>query len=55
MKKSYRELKQELDEVIDQLSSPNIDIDEAIVLQKKGQKLIDQLEAYLKGLEKEEK
>lgn len=55
MKKSYRDLKKELDEVIEQLSSPNIDIDEAIVLQKKGQKLIDQLKAYLEGLETEEK
>ncbi len=55
MKKTYKELKQELDEVIDSLTAPDIDIDEAIKLQQKGQKLIDQLKAYLSQLETSKK
>ncbi|OGL31327.1 exodeoxyribonuclease VII small subunit [Candidatus Saccharibacteria bacterium RIFCSPHIGHO2_12_FULL_41_12] len=55
MKKTYKDLKQELDEVLSQLSSGDIDIDDAIALQKKGQKLIEQIKAYLTQLDTKKK
>lgn len=46
-KKSYGELQAELDDVLLQLQSGNLDIDAALKLHKQGEKLVDELEAYL--------
>lgn len=46
-KKSYRELQDELDEILLQLQSGELDIDKALKLNKAGEKLIAELEAYL--------
>ena len=48
---SYRDLKDELDSVVLSLQREDIDIDEAVVLFKRGQELIKELEAYLKTSE----
>ncbi len=44
---SYQELKSQLDEVLRQLQDENVDIDEAVKLHERGQKLIAELEKYL--------
>lgn len=46
-KKTYRELQGELDEVLAQLQSADLDIDKALELHGKGQTLVTELEAYL--------
>jgi exodeoxyribonuclease VII small subunit len=48
---SYRELKDELDEVLSNLQREDLDIDEALKLYKRGQELIKDLEEYLKSAE----
>lgn len=48
-KESYKNLKSQLDDVLAQLQDESLDIDEAVILHEKGQKLIDQLEKYLDG------
>lgn len=48
---TYAELSEQLDQVVGQLESPAVDIDEAIRLYKEGQKLISELEGYLKTAE----
>ncbi len=45
--KAYRELQADLDKVLDQLQSAELDIDKALELHKQGQELIKQLEDYL--------
>ena len=51
MSKSYAELKQELDEVLDQIQADKIDIDDALELYDRGQKLIDELQQKIKTAE----
>lgn len=50
---SYQELKNQLDEIIDQLQSSDGDIDKAVALHKEGTELIKQLQDYLKKAENE--
>lgn len=52
-KKSYKELQTELDEVLGELQSAELDIDKALELYKRGQKLIGQLEDYLQNAKNE--
>lgn len=52
-KKSYRELQGELDKVLAELQSAELDIDKALDLYKQGQKLIEQLEEYLANAKNE--
>lgn len=46
-KKSYRKLQDELDELLEQLQSEELDIDKALILHNEAELLIKQLEAYL--------
>jgi exodeoxyribonuclease VII small subunit len=52
-KVSYRELQTQLDSVLSELQSAELDIDKALDLYKQGQKLIEQLEKYLKNVKNE--
>ncbi len=52
-KKSYRELQAELDKVLGDLQSSELDIDKALGLYKQGQKRIVELEKYLKTAKNE--
>lgn len=52
-KKSYRDLQTELDKVLDELQSAELDIDKALGLYKEGQGLIKQLEEYLQTAKNE--
>ena len=45
--KSYKELQSELDEVLSELQSAELDIDKALTLYKQGEVLIAELEDYL--------
>ncbi len=47
-KKTYQQLQSELDEVLSELQSSELDIDKSLELYSRGQKLIKQLEDYLK-------
>lgn len=47
--KSYKVLQAQLDEVLGELQSADLDIDKALELYKRGQKLIGQLEDYLQN------
>lgn len=47
MAKSYVQLKQELNEIIEKISDPKIEIDEALELHKQAKKLILELETIL--------
>lgn len=49
-KKSYQQMKDELEQIITRLESDDIDIDEASELYKKGQKLSAETEKYLKNI-----
>jgi len=51
--KTYSQLQEELDQVLLQLQSDELDIDKAIVLHKEGQKLVAELEAYLANAKNE--
>lgn len=51
-KKAYQELKDELEAVLAQLQHEDTDIDEAVELHKKGQKILKQLEEYLGEVDK---
>ena len=51
--KSYRELQAELDDVLEQLQSSELDIDKALELYRKGQASISQLEKYLQTAKNE--
>ena len=52
-KKSYRTLQAELDKVLAELQSADLDIDKALDLYKQGQKLLTDLENYLKSAKNE--
>lgn len=47
VKKPYVELQTELDDVLAELQGAELDIDKALELYKRGQKLIKELEDYL--------
>jgi exodeoxyribonuclease VII small subunit len=47
-KKSYRQLSSELDEILDWFENADADVDEAVIKYDKAQKLIKQMEEYLK-------
>jgi exonuclease VII small subunit len=47
---SYQELKQALDAVLAKLQHPDTDIDAAITLHAEGQKVLNQLDAYLQTI-----
>lgn len=48
MAKSYKQLKDRLQEVMEELENESIDIDEALVLHQEASELIKELEKYLK-------
>jgi exodeoxyribonuclease VII small subunit len=48
---NYRQLSQELEMIIDQLQSGDLDIDQAIKQYEQGMNLIEQLQSYLKDAE----
>jgi exodeoxyribonuclease VII small subunit len=50
-KRTYRDIKDELDKVLDDLQDPATDIDEALELHKKAEGLITELETYLDGVD----
>lgn len=52
-KKTYRELQSELDSVLVELQSSELDIDKALDLYKQGQKLLALLETHLKNAKNE--
>lgn len=52
-KKSYRELQEQLDEVLAEMQSAELDIDRASELYAKGQKLLNELENYLQTAKNE--
>lgn len=52
-KKSYTQLQTELDDVLLQLQSGDLAIDEALALHKTGEKLVTELEAYLASAKNE--
>jgi len=47
MAKTYKEMQYDLEAVLNELQSPELDIDKALTLYKKGQGLIKQLEEHL--------
>lgn len=49
--KSYRQLKDDLDQVIAKLENGEADIDESVELYEAGQKLVAELEKYIKRSE----
>lgn len=51
MKKTYQELKEQLDTVLDRLQDPATEIDDAIKLHETGKKLLTELETYLEQAE----
>lgn len=52
-KKTYSQLQAELDELLLQLQSGDLDIDKALTLHKEGEKLVAELEAYLASAKNE--
>ena len=50
---NYQSLSSKLDTILSALQVPDLNIDEAIELYKQGQKVIKELEAYLKTAENE--
>lgn len=50
-KKSYQGLQTELDMIIEQLQSGDLDIDEAMKLYERGSVVLKELETYLKQAE----
>jgi len=49
--KSYREMSQQLEEIMEWFESGDIDIDEAIKKYEEATKLLDEMEKYLKTAE----
>lgn len=45
--KSYRQLQDQLDQVLTELQSVELDIDKALDLYNQGEKLIKEIESYL--------
>lgn len=50
-KTNYKKLSTELDEILDNLQSGGVDIDEAMKLFERGQKIVAELQKYLKTAE----
>ncbi len=50
-KRTYKQIIEELDNVISELQSENVDLDKVIELYKKGQSLTNALEQYIKRSE----
>lgn len=50
--RTYKQIKQELDEVLIKLQDPETDLDDAIKLHEKGKLLIAELEKYLAAVDK---
>lgn len=48
---NYRQLKSQLDEIILRLEADSLDIDEALKLYEKSQKILAEMEMYLKKTE----
>ncbi len=46
-KKTYKQLQDELDALLEQFQSVELDIDKALILHKQGELLVKQLEDYL--------
>jgi exodeoxyribonuclease VII small subunit len=51
-KQTYRELRKKLEDILHRLESEDLDIDEAIVLHAQGQKIVAEMEKYLKDVGK---
>ncbi len=51
MTKTYKQLQAELDEVMEKIQAEELDVEEAIKLFERGEKLIAELELYLKTAE----
>ena len=49
--RSYKEIRDELNVLIDKLQDDNTDIDSVIELYQKGQSLVKELESYIKNAE----
>ena len=49
--RTYKQLQTELDEVMSRIQVEDLDVEEAIKLYEQGEKLIAELEAYLKTAE----
>ena len=47
----YRKLSQELDAILEELQTADLDIDEAVKKYERGMKIAEQLETYLKTAE----
>lgn len=47
MKRSYKELRTELDNVLEAIQDPEVDIDKALELHEQAQKIVKELEQYL--------
>lgn len=50
-KKNYRQLSEELSELLDWFDSEDVDLDEALTKYEQAMKLIEQMENYLKTAE----
>lgn len=50
-KKTYKDLKQELDEVLSWFEGGEVDLDEAVAHYERGMRLVKELELYLKDAE----
>jgi exodeoxyribonuclease VII small subunit len=48
---NYQKLSNELDDILERLQSSGVDIDEAIKLYERGQKIVKELRSYLKTAE----
>ncbi len=51
--KSYQQSKEELDKILAELQHEDTDIDKALELHKKGQKILKELDVYLAKVGKE--
>lgn len=49
IKKSYSSLQADLDEILNELQSGELDIDEAVKKYERGMKIVAELETYLKS------
>jgi exodeoxyribonuclease VII small subunit len=49
--KNYQQISRELDEILSAIQQPDVTIDEALKLFERGQKLLIELETYLKSAE----
>lgn len=48
---TFNELSQQLDEILSKLQSPDVDVDEALELHQRGQKLVKQMSERLNKAE----